>query len=374
MPQPFFHMQCRIDSLWKTLRLAAWSCVLGLLFSWNCVSASDLNFRELDLPGTARPVEVKTSFHLLDLQKIDDEDETFEFSGIMTLVWKDENQAFDPIEAGVTEKFYHGNFQFNELSPSWYPQVILANASQIPENQGVLLRVAPDGTCTLTQDLHAIARKALQLRRYPFDQQRLEAVFQILGFDRSQVTLTGDANPTSVDIDAIRVPQWQLQSVTGGFREISAPYHIGAGAGTGTAAGFVLSLEVKRQSLFVVRLVILPLLIVVGLSWCVFWMDRASLADRMSVTFVGLLTAVAYQAMLGDIMPHISYVTFVNLFISLSFILMSATAIVNLTVCLCDRKGNHALGDQIDRNCRWLFPIAYAALTSKAILLTFFLF
>jgi len=48
---------------------------------------------------------VRASFHLLDLQNIDDEAETFEFSGVMTLPWSDERQAFDPAEEGVAEKF-----------------------------------------------------------------------------------------------------------------------------------------------------------------------------------------------------------------------------------------------------------------------------
>ena len=350
-----------------------WVLLLGGLISvlWSCgsVLGAESSPRDFALPGTDRPVEVKASFHLLDLLQIDDEAETFEFSGVMSLMWKDERQAFNPAEAGVAEKLYHGSFQFNELSPSWYPQVILANASQIPEAQGVLLRVAPDGTCTLIQDLHAVARKDLKLRRYPFDRQRLEAVFQVLGFDRSQVVLSAKGKPVSADIESIRVPQWHLRSVSGGVREIAAPYQ----PGTGTSSAFVVSIDVRRQSFFVVRLVFLPLLIVVGLSWCVFWMDRASLADRMSVTFVGLLTAVAYQAMIGDIMPHISYTTFINAFISLSFLLMSATALVNLQVCLCDRRGDYEQGDRIDRRCRWIFPVAYLALILFALISTFYI-
>lgn len=344
-------------------------CALNVGWQLESASAVDLDARNFDLPGIARPVEVRVSFHLLDLQGIDDEAETFEFSGILTLQWKDERQAFDPAALGVAEKFYHGNFQFNELSPSWYPQVILANASSIPSAQGVLLRVSPDGTCTLNQDFHAVARKELQLRRYPFDRQRLEAVFQVLGFDRSQVLLVGNANSATADTAGIRVPQWHLRSITGDFREIDAPYH----PGTGKSAAFVFSLEVHRQSFYVVRLVILPLLIIVTLSWCVFWMNRDSLAERMSVTFVGLLTSVAYQSLLGDIMPHISYITFVNAFISLGFILMGASAAINLLVCLYDRNGKHALGELIDRRSRWGFPIAYAALTLLAFVATFYL-
>jgi hypothetical protein len=324
----------------------------------------------LDLPDRSKPVEVRASFHLLDLQRIDDEAETFEFSGVLTLVWNDPRQAFDPAKDGVPEKLYHGAYQFDELAPSWYPQVILANASQIPETQGILLRVRPDGTCTLIQDLHAVAREELNLRRYPFDRQHLEAVFQVLGFNHGEVRLTGEAEPVTAETSRISVPQWRLRDVGGSFSDLHAPY-LGKDR---QASALVISIEVDRQAFFVVRLVLVPLLIIVGLSWCVFWMDRASLADRMSVSFVGLLTAVAYQAMISDIMPHISYITFINAFVSLSFLLMSATAGINLVVCLCDRHGHFEKGDVIDRRCRWIFPITHVSLILLAFLVLFFLY
>jgi hypothetical protein len=340
--------------------------ILALLAS-HPASASASNPRDFDLPGTNRPVPVEASFHLVDLLEIDDEAESFEFSGILTLRWKDEDLKFDPAVEGVTEKLFHGAFQWNELSPSWYPQVILANASQLPEFQAILARVTPDGTCTLIQDLHAVARNELKLRLFPFDHQRLEAVFEVLGFDITQVALKGTPASVTADISTIRVPQWHLDSVSVDFRDKNAPY-LSPGA---KASSFTLSLNVHRQSFFVVRLVIIPLLIVVILSWCVFWMDRSSLADRMSVSFVGILTAVAYQAMLGDIMPHISYITFINAFISLSFLIMSATAIVNLKVCIYDRNGNHELGDLIDHRCKWIFPLAYLAIIAIAFIFSY---
>jgi hypothetical protein len=356
--------------VWPRFLVMPLTWALGLILAWGALAAANSDDRDFDLPGSARPVEVRVSFHLIDLQRIDEEAEAFEFSGIMTLKWKDERQAFDPVEAGVAEKLYHGHFQVNELSPAWYPQVILANASKVEDAQGILLRVAPDGSCTLIRDLHVLARNELRLRRYPFDRQRLEAIFQVLGFDRSQVTLVGDGNPVSAEIEAIRVPQWKLETVTGNFHEIKAPYHLGAE----NAATFVLTLDVKRQSFFVVRMVIVPLLIIVILSWCVFWMNRSSLFDRMSVTFVGLLTAVAFQSMTGDFMPHISYVTFINAFISLSFLIMAATAGVNLLVCLYDRNEKEALGDRIDSRSRWIFPILYAGLIFLAYCTTFYFF
>jgi hypothetical protein len=103
------------------------------------------------------PVVVRASFQVRDINDLDDEAETFEFGGVLKLTWHDERQAFDPAEAGVAEKIYQGAYQFNELSPAWYPQVVLVNESGLFEKHGVILRVQPDGTLTLVETVNAAA-------------------------------------------------------------------------------------------------------------------------------------------------------------------------------------------------------------------------
>ena len=49
------------------------------------------------LPQQDGPVEVTVSFDLRDIDHLDDEAETFEFTGVMKLSWHDPRQAFDPI-------------------------------------------------------------------------------------------------------------------------------------------------------------------------------------------------------------------------------------------------------------------------------------
>lgn len=113
-------------------------------------------------------MKVHTAFQLQDIHKIDEEKETFEFTGVLTLKWMDKRQAFDPAEAGVSTKVYQGAFQFNELSPAWYPQVVLANASGLDDSSAVVLLVESDGNSTLIQTINAIAAAKLNLRRTPF--------------------------------------------------------------------------------------------------------------------------------------------------------------------------------------------------------------
>ena len=76
-----------------------------------------------------------------------------------------------------------------------------------------------------------------------------------------------------------------------------------------------MSVDVDRDSFYIRRLVTFPLIVIVLLSFSVFWMDRSSLGDRISVSFIGILTAVTYQLLVNDVLPPISYVTLMHGFL-----------------------------------------------------------
>ncbi len=119
-----------------------------------------------------------------------------------------------------------------------------------------------------------------------------------------------------------------------------------------------------RRPGFMLRLTVFPLATLVVLSWSVFWMDHASLGERMDISFLGILTVVAYQITLSDILPRISYPTLTYAFMTISFVTMCATVVANLVVGYLDRQGFSAVGDRLDRRCRVAFPAAYFGINS----------
>jgi hypothetical protein len=317
-------------------------------------------------PKDDGPVVVRASLEIQDVDEINEESETFEFTGVLTLTWHDSRQAFDRATVGVEEKIYQGDYQFNELSPSWFPQVVLVNSSGSFEQQGVVLRALPDGTQVLISKISAVAKTEFNLRRFPFDRQRLEAVFEVLGFDHREVVLQADRETTA---DALWVPQWNITGFDLSTQDRAASY---AGR-RGVVSMFVVGVEVQRASLYIGRLVILPLIVIVLLTFSVFWMDRASLGDRISVSFIGILTAVAYQVVMNDIMPRIGYVTWIDGFLNLSFLLMVGTVIINLVVGGLDQHKRHEIAHRVDVLCRWIFPITYLGLILSSFAVMFLL-
>jgi len=193
------------------------------------------------------------------------------------------------------------------------------------------------------------------MKRYPHDRQHLEAIFEVLGFDRDEVLLQVDSDTVSFLASEVQIPQWTITGASASVRDRSEFY---AGH-QGVSSAFAVSVDVQRKSFYIIRLIVFPLILIVLLSFSVFWMDRSSIGDRLSVSFIGILTAVAYQNLIADQMPHISYVTLMHGFLNFSFLTMCATVAINLVVSAADKRGEIELGDRIDRCCRWGFPLAY---------------
>jgi len=90
------------------------------------------------------------------------------------------------------------------------------------QTDGVVLRVQPDGTSTLIETLNAAAEMDFNMRRYPFDEHRLEAIFEVLGFDREEVQLQVESDAASSLASKVRIPQWTITGANVSVRDRSA--------------------------------------------------------------------------------------------------------------------------------------------------------
>lgn len=310
-------------------------------------------------PDTGEPTTVHVGFFLSDVTDVDEEREMFEFESVLTINWHDQRQAFDAEKVGVEELIYQGQYQFNEVFDGWWPQLVLANESGQFEKQGEVLKIKPDGSMTYIVEMDAVVKSQMNLHHFPFDSQRLEIIFKCLGFDPSEVLLMPDQENSGYRAQGVGLAQWEFQGM-----EVSPLNHSlkFADGHLSERSHIAIHVNMERNPNFILRLVVIPLILLVMLSWSIFWMDKESLGDRMDISFVGILTVVAYQIMIGETLPRIDYLTLMSTFLYLSFISLAAGVVVNLYVAHLDNRGKVAEGNKVDRLCRWLFPAAYISL------------
>lgn len=309
-----------------------------------------------NLPPGPRPVPVQASFFLSDINRIDDQQETFEMKGLLKLQWVDRRQAFDPAEAGVDRKLYQGVFQFLEIYQGWWPQLVLANGTEQSELAGTALKIEPDGTMLFIQEVAAVVKSPMDLRSFPFDRQQLRAIFEPLAAYGTEVELVTGPGMTDLPERHIRVAGWEL-------RELSAETHLEHDAHLGTRySQLIVTLDMARRPQFTIWFIVVPLSLIVLLSMSIFWMDRESLGSRMDISFIALLTIVAYQSLVETSLPKIAYFTMMSGFVYTAYLTMTASILANIAVDLLNRRGRVVAADRLDETSRWAFPSAFLGL------------
>jgi hypothetical protein len=339
-----------------------------LLFLLLLVLVTSATHASTELPPGDRPVVVKAGFMLYDVNEIEESTETFEFEGALLLSWQDPRQAFDAEAEGVIERVYKGSYQYTELYDGWKPQAFLANESGSLDRQGVVLRIEPDGTVWYVEEIDAVAESPMDLRFFPFDEQLLQIHFKFLGYGIDAVRFEPVEDYSRLlpqRGSAVGNAGWSIGGYTVSAGEdqsaIAGPQAVGQGS--------TLRIEVlaERRSGYLIRVVVLPLMLIVALSWVIFWMDRESLSNRINISFIALLTVVAFQIMVEQALPAIPDLTLMAGFLAINYLLLAATIVINIRVDQLDRAGRQAEGDVLDLRCRWLFPLLYFVVAPVAL-------
>jgi len=77
---------------------------------------------------------------------------------------------------------------------------------------------------------------------------------------------------------------------------------------------FQFFLDAKRQSVFFVTKVIVPLCLIVFMAGTVFWVDPENIGPQLGISTASVLTLIAFQFSLVRMLPPVSYLTRIDEF------------------------------------------------------------
>ena len=120
-----------------------------------------------------------------------------------------------------------------------------------------------------------------------------------------------------------------------------------------------MGVEIERRVGYYLWKALLPLFLIVALSWTVFWIPEG-IAGRIRLSATVILTIVAYQFAMASDLPKVAYVTFLSAITTVSFLIVALTVVVNLVVFQRQERGDETAVARSDRLNRWLVPVIYA--------------
>lgn len=303
-------------------------------------------------PSLTESTLVDLGLFIIDVSQVDAVENTFKIQGLLDLVWCDPRQAFDAAAAGVNEKIYLEQSALRETAETWWPDPDFVNQTEPRETENVVLVVRADGTVNYEEQFVATLKSSFDLRRFPFDRQRLSVEIESFVWTAHTMRFHEEAQKIGFD-EAFEIPEWHVLSVDSSVvsrQEVRD---------RDVFSEFLLEIELQRHPGYYIWKLILPLALLVVASWISFWLTDWLVNRRLGLAFSGVLSVVAFQFVIAGDLPKVSYLTFMDSFLMLSFMMMVLTIGQNTIVSHYYLKERQERAHRVDAVSRWLFPLLY---------------
>ena len=294
---------------------------------------------ERPVPEGGGPTEIRCAIAVLDVDEINDAGQNFTVSVYTRFEWDDPREAHGGTGKGI-----------KELNEVWNPRFLLINRQKTWSSIGGNVEITPEGTVIYREQFWGDFSQPMNLHDFPFDEQKFSIQAVVGGGELpGSLELVQDPDVNSYIVENYSVADWKV--VSSGVSP--QPYVTPAGD---EVDAFAFIFTAKRLSNHYMIKVIAPLLMIVVLSWVVFWLDPKEGGSQLGVAVTSFLTMIAYHVALSARLPEISYLTRLDVFVfGATLLVFFAMLEVVITTGLA-RTERIARARWLDRICRFVFP------------------
>jgi len=282
---------------------------------------------------------------MVDLTKVDDVDQTLTVDLLITQEWTDERlSGLEGCQLPLTSV--------------WHPQLDFLNSGYMERRRSASadqVEVGPEGLVRHQQRYYGSLASYHSLREFPFDEQEFKISLVSPEYADDEVALVvNDAQTGKRDL--LNISDWSIDSI---------------GASTGTyltetigrrLSTYEFGISARRQVGFYLWKVIVPLTLIVAMSWTVFWVSPAQFGPQIGLSATAMLTLIAFQFALVNILPKLAYFTVLDRFIVGSTILVFVALVEAVIASYFVSRDKNPLALRMDAISRWVFPAAFALL------------
>jgi hypothetical protein len=328
-------------------------CLLVVLLAMSIKLAySSETLTLIDRPAAdSGPTEISVGIWFVDINSIDSAQQSFGADIAVVLRWKDSRLA----HTGSGVAHY-------ALDQIWHPRVVIVNETnsvirRLPET----FDVEADGTVVYRQRYVGSFTQPLRLQSFPFDKQDFRVQLIAIRYSPNEVRFVPDQRWIDAGLkraggiaESITLPDWTVDK----WETKALPYTLSPGL---TYSGYVFEFTASRNVEHYILKVILPLVLIVMMSWAVFWIDPVTSNSQISIAVTSMLTLIAYRFAVDSQLPRLPYMTRLDSFFLTSTLLVFFSLIEVLVTTILDSRKQTEQAKKIDRYCRVIFPAIFIA-------------
>jgi hypothetical protein len=304
----------------------------------------------IDRPITGGgPTQVSVGIWMVDISNIDSAQQTFAAEVAVVLRWKDSRLAHTG----------NGVVRYS-LEQIWHPRAVIVNESNsVSHKFPDMVEVEPDGRVIYRQRYAGAFTQPLRLRSFPFDRQTFRLQLVAVRYRPNEVQFVPDQDWIDNGLKkaggiapSITLPDWTVEN----WNTKSLSYALAPGF---EYSGYAFEFKAARDVQHYIFKVILPLVLIVIMSWAGFWIDPVNANSQISVAVTSMLTLIAYRYAVDTQVPRLPYMTRIDLFFLVSTLLVFFSLIEVLVTTILDNNQQTERAKKIDRYCRVIVPLVF---------------
>jgi hypothetical protein len=304
---------------------------------------------------SGKPTQVGVGMYFIQIPEIDDVEETFDADVFYLRYWNDPRLS-------DSERGQSYAFCTLPIDGFWMPALEILNLRESTERGDSYALIDAKGNVLLVERFTLILSNPMDLSGFPFDQQKLRIQLEPL-FSSDREILLYPLEKYVQKADGLYVNGWKLGEPR---TNVSTEYAKLRGI---DYSRMEISLQVAREKGFFLRKLIIPLVLIVLMSWTIFWVNPEQTAPQIGLGATSMLTIIAYQFALANMLPRISYQTRADSFILWSLILVFLALAEAVSTAALVNAGKKHLALKMDHVCRLGFPIVYVFVIVKSLLI-----
>jgi hypothetical protein len=298
---------------------------------------------ELERPTVwGEPTKVGMAIYIIDVDEVSSAKQSFSASVYIEARWEIptlRHEGPGPLHRAWTEV--------------WTPRLTIINQQQAWRAFPASVEILPNGEVITRQKFWGQFSQPLDLRDFPQDQQKLTIHVIAAGLRESEVQmfpLEGEDGSKSGIAQSFSLPDFDVLS----WKAEPHPYFAFEGR-VGTP-GFQMEIEVRRRETYFVVKVIIPLCLIVIISWVPRWIDPREIGANLGISATSFLTLIAYLFAITVFLPPVSYITRIDRFILLSTFMVFASLLHTVLSTALVRKERAGRAERINFWSRAIYP------------------
>ena len=313
---------------------------------------------------------VGLDFEILDITQIDSKNSSYKVAYTVDLFWGHFgiDEIIQEIKNKIPKDYEWQSFtcpfteeEFKALGmykPEWQIQNLITlgdqELSRVYQIQYVIDEQEESTDIIQKNEGNSLFKNYFDFSAFPFDKQNL--VFKFAPKDdglcyNSEFDLTTfSENSLKKSYDKMRFIEWNKESISYNSYfdyNVSCEYN---------DSGIQINFYVERNYNYFLTKILFPIFLILIISWSVFWIRPNLIEPRLTVSIVCLLSLIAYNFVVDDDLPKLSYLTVMDIMILLSYFFSTLPTLITI---LNHVQKNDEIALGIDRKARIFIPLLY---------------